>query len=69
MTDPVVQIIDETYGDLAYTLRISGNKFRPPVFRDGPYTIKIGEQPDRMQTLEHVAATRANEKVLEVVFD
>jgi hypothetical protein len=68
-TDPVVQIIDETYGDVVYTIRISGNTFRPKVFRDGPYTIKIGERPDGMKTLKGVAATAKNEATLEVKFD
>ena len=68
LTDPVVQIVDETYGDVVYTLRINGTRFQPKVFRDGTYTIRIGEQPDRMKTLTGIAATAANEKVLKVTF-
>lgn len=41
--DPVVQIIDESNDEIVYTLRINGATFRPKVFRDGSYTIKIGE--------------------------
>jgi hypothetical protein len=42
-TDPVVQVIDEFDGDVVYTLRIKGTSFRPKVFREGTYTIKVGE--------------------------
>ncbi len=42
-TNPVVQIIDESCDDIVYTLRISGNRFRPKVFKKGTYTINVGE--------------------------
>ncbi len=46
-TDPVVQVIRESDGDIVYTLRVNGRSFRPKVFQDGTYTIHIqsdGEQ-------------------------
>ena len=49
MTDPVVQIIDEASGEIVYTIRIKGTSFRPKVFKDGLYTIKLSE-PDTGQT-------------------
>jgi hypothetical protein len=67
MTDPVVQIVDETYGDVVYTLRIKGTKFRPKVFRDGLYTVKIG-QPDNLKVLKNLEATPENDKILRVSF-
>ena len=42
--DPVVQIINESDGQIVYTLRIKGNTFRPKVFTAGTYTIKVGPQ-------------------------
>jgi hypothetical protein len=69
MTNPVIQVIDETYGDLIYSLRIAGTMFRPKVFRDGHCTIKIGEQPHRMKTFTGVAATPENDATLEVIFE
>jgi alkaline phosphatase D len=39
----VVQVIDESNDEIIYTLRINGNVFRPKVFRNGSYTIKVGE--------------------------
>jgi len=44
--DPVIQIVDEG-GEVVYTLRISGSSFRPKVFKQGTYTIHVGEGPTR----------------------
>jgi len=41
--DPVVQIVNESSKEIVYTLRIKGRSFRPKVFGDGPYTVKVGE--------------------------
>ena len=43
MNNPVVQVIDESDGSVVYTLRITGTSFRPKVFKDGTYTVKVGE--------------------------
>lgn len=43
--NPVIQIIDQSNGEIVYTLRIKGGSFRPKVFKHGIYTIKVGE-PD-----------------------
>lgn len=63
--DPVVQVIDESLDEIVYTLRINGTTWRPKVFREGSYTIKVGEgnqtktfkgvrsiRPDQAATLE-----------------
>ena len=41
--DPVVQVIDEYLGEIVYTLRINGTTWRPKVFKEGTYTLRIGE--------------------------
>ncbi|MBM4000125.1 MAG: hypothetical protein FJ297_11415 [Planctomycetes bacterium] len=69
MSDPVIAVIDETYGDLVYSLRIPGTEFRPKVFRDGSYTIQVGEQPDRMKTIRGVRATIENTEFLDVAIE
>jgi alkaline phosphatase D len=44
MLNPVVQVIDDTSGDIVYTLRIRGTTFHPKVFSaNTAYTIKVGE--------------------------
>lgn len=44
-SDPVVQLIDEETGRIVYSLRIEGTAFNPKVFKDGVYTIKVGDPP------------------------
>ena len=39
--DPVVQVVDEQTGEVVYTVRIKGATFRPKVFRQGPYTVRV----------------------------
>lgn len=51
--DPVVQVLDGESGEVVYTLRISGREFRPWVFREGTYTVRVGDGADR-QVLEGV---------------
>jgi hypothetical protein len=54
MTDPVVRVTDEATGEVLYTLRIRGERFRPPVFAPGgSYTVTVGEPglgPERTLT-------------------
>lgn len=41
----VVQVVRESDGEILYTLRVVGERFRPPVYGPGTYTVKVG--PDR----------------------
>ena len=70
MENPVVQIIDESDGEIVYTLRIKGNEYRPKVFKEGSYTVRAGEPgTERMKTIEHVRSLEAGvEKRLDVRF-
>jgi len=68
---PVVQIIDEATKEIVYTLRIKGNSFRPKVFKNGSYTIKISD-PDIgaekvLKTVKTLAPNK--QKTLEVIFN
>ena len=53
--DPVVTIIEEATGERAYTLRISGTRFRPKVFAEGRYTIEVQGETS-VKTIKGVAA-------------
>ena len=70
MLDPVVQVVEESTGQIVYTLRINGDSFRPKVFADGRYTILVGDQDsDNMQTFSGLEANSSEENgVLEVRF-
>jgi alkaline phosphatase D len=41
--DPVVKVLDEATGEVVYTLRISGRRFRPFVFAEGRYTVSLSD--------------------------
>ena len=65
MTNPVVQVVEESTQEVVYTLRIKGTSFRPKVFSLGAYTVHVGNQDDdEMQTfsgLEAVASQDSGE--------
>jgi hypothetical protein len=42
-SDPVLQVIEEANREIVYTVRINGNEFRPKVFAEGSYTVRVGE--------------------------
>ncbi len=68
-TNPVVQVIDEADSEAIYTLRINGTSFRPKVFRDGTYTIKVGEGK-AARTLKGVKSIGVGDaKTLDVVLE
>ncbi|HMA63147.1 MAG TPA: hypothetical protein VKP78_10905 [bacterium] len=70
MNNPVVQVIYEPDQEVVYTLRIKGDQFKPKVFKDGKYTVKVGEQPDNIQVLNGLNAqeTGDNQKTINVEF-
>jgi len=45
-TDPMVQVVDEAAGEVVYTLRIQGQTFRPPVYDEGTYSVRVGDDAD-----------------------
>ncbi len=49
--NPVVQVIEDTTGEILYTVRAQANRFHPRVYSTGKHTIKLGtDKPDK-QTL------------------
>ena len=59
--DPVVQVIDEDFGEVVYTLRINGTSWRPKVFKEGTYTIKVGEG-DSVKVFQNVESVGPDEQ-------
>lgn len=44
---PVVQVIVDFSGEVLYTIRTRGERFRPRVYSSGPYSVKVGRDiPD-----------------------
>ncbi len=44
MADPIVKVYDEETDELLYAIRAKGKRFRPWVFGEGKYTVRIGDQ-------------------------
>ena len=53
VTDPVVQVADEASGEIVYTVRIAGQRWRPPVFAPGTYTVRVSDPERRKETVVH----------------
>lgn len=52
--DGVVQVIDESTGDVLYTVRARAGRFQPKVYSAGKHSVKVGRnQPDGL-TLTHL---------------
>ncbi len=67
--DAVIQVVDESNGETVYTLRILGTTFRPKVFREGEYTVIVGEAPRRVTFRDIKALEPDQERTLKVRFD
>ena len=48
--NPVVQVMEESTGDILYTVRILGDRFLPKVYAEGKYTVRAGkDRPDQWE--------------------
>ncbi len=43
LQNPVVQVVEESTGEIVYTMRTTGQEFQPPVYRAGKYTVHYGQ--------------------------
>ncbi len=68
--NPVVQVIDESNGEIVYTLRINGTSYTPKIFKKEKYTVKVGRQgTDKMKTLSGIEPLAAGQsKTINVTF-
>ena len=65
-TDPMVQVVDEEQDEIVYTLRIQGQEFRPPVYADGAYTVRVGDDDGWQASREGVRPSEGTGDVLKV---
>lgn len=64
--DPVVQIVDEQLESIVYTIRINGTSWRPKVFKEGIYTIRVGEG-DAVKELNNIlTGDKSDDRIIEV---
>lgn len=60
VTDPVVQVIRESTGEILYTLRVDGRTYQPKVYAPGNYTIRVGTGRPDAKVYQGVAAVAAD---------
>lgn len=53
--NPVFQVVEESTGEVVYTVRASSNRFRPPVYRPGKYTVRVGRDLPNITRFEGLA--------------
>ncbi len=56
ITDPVVQVVEESSGNIVYTVRAKGQTFTPRVLKPGKYTVRIGD-PGNAKTLAGISTS------------
>jgi hypothetical protein len=49
--NPVVQVVEDSTGDILYTVRAQGGRFHPRVYSSGKHAIRIGADKPDAQTL------------------
>lgn len=65
--NPVVQVIDQSSGEIVSTQRVSGNQFQPKVFAEGTYRIRVGDPDlDQWTTVEDVRSSSEPGAVIQV---
>lgn len=66
INNPLVQVYDES-DELVYNLRLAGDTFRPHVFSEGRYRIRVTDlESDRAKVLADLVATVDNSDSIEV---
>ena len=55
---PVFQVIDESTGEIVYTVRHTAPKFRAPVYKQGSYTVKVGKDRPNEKTHQGLKPAR-----------
>ncbi len=66
--NPIVQITDEATDEIVYTIRINGESYRPKVFKEGKYTVRVFDKGVN-RLLQHVESIGLNEsKQITVAF-
>jgi len=58
----VVQVIDEKTGEVLYTVRTASNRFRPPVYSPGPFTLKAGPDRPNQYRIKSLRPSRKDDK-------
>ncbi len=69
IADPVIQVYDETAGEVVYTLRIKGNNFAAKVFeKSHKFTVNVSDYSGSTATQSFKGLSIGSEETIKVVF-
>lgn len=60
---PVVQVIQGATGEILYTVRAASNRFKPPVYAAGEYTVKVGRDKPDLKSLDKLQPVQDGKSV------
>lgn len=66
---PVFQAIEESSGEVLYTVRTATNRFRPPVYKQGAHTVRVGKDRPDAKSWHHLTPSSSNTETLRVKID
>ena len=64
---PVVKVIRERDGEVLYSVRVQGDRFRPAVYESGKYTIKLGTDRPDQKTMKGVTSGSMTDQRIEQI--
>lgn len=63
----VVQVAADATGEVLYTIRVPGSRFRPPVYLEAPHTVRVGtDRPDAIVLKDLLPAAQTDAGFLNV---
>ena len=60
---PVVQVIHEATGEILFTVRAASNRFKPPVYEAGDYTVKVGRDKPDLKSFDKLQPVKDGQSV------
>ncbi len=66
---PVVEVVHEGSNEVLYCIRVSTNRFRPPVYTAGSHTVRIGRDRPTEKVLTNLNPTNDSSQSIQVNLD
>ena len=54
ISNPVVQVIEESSGEILYTTRVKGTRYRPKVYAKGTYNVRVGKNQPILKSVSGI---------------
>jgi len=67
VTNPIIQVIQESTNEIVYTVRAQGNTFTPRVLHDGKYTVRV-RSASKTKSLTGLAASTSQKESVQIEF-